>query len=691
MSSAPCIDYQFEGGIAVITIDAPPVNALSTPVRAGLVEAFESAIADPAVEAIVLNSAGRAFSAGADITEFGLTPRRPTLRELQQVVERTPKPVVAAIHGAALGGGLELALAVHWRIAVPSARCGLPEVNIGLLPGAGGTQRLPRVAGVEAALEIMTSGRHVPAAEAQALGIVDALVDEGTLREAAIAYARRAVSERWPLRSIREQHQRLEAARGHPEIFTRFRAAQARRSRGLLAPEAIIRCVEAAVNLPFEEGLAVERALFEELQAGPQSAAQRYVFFAERQAGKLAAVPPETPVREVARVGIVGAGTMGGGIAMNFLNAGLPVTIVEAGQAALERGIASVRANYAGGVSKGRLTQGELEERMQRLHGSLQLDPLGDCELVIEAVFEQLDVKQGLFRQLDRVAKSGAILASNTSYLDIDALAACTGRPECVLGLHFFSPANVMRLLEIVRGRHTAREVIATALKTAKLIGKVGVVVGNGHGFVGNRMLAPRQREADRLILEGALPWDVDRVLTEFGFPMGPFAMRDLAGMDLGWVAAQSTSSTVREILNEIGRRGQKSGAGYYDYDQRRVATPSAVVEQLILKFAAGRGIRRRTIADAEILERCLYPMVNEGAKILAEGIAARASDIDVIWVTGFGWPVYRGGPMYWAEREGLAQVLERLRALAGVHGEEFRPAPLLEERVASGRGFTDA
>ncbi|MGV3478641.1 MAG: 3-hydroxyacyl-CoA dehydrogenase NAD-binding domain-containing protein [Sphingobium sp.] len=677
-------DYVIEEGIAVVTIDSPPVNALSVKVRTGIRDGVERAVADPDVTAIVLICEGRTFFAGADITEFRKPPVSPTLVELQAVVEVAPKPVVAAIHGTALGGGLELALVAHYRIAVPSAKVGLPEVKLGLLPGAGGTQRLPRIVGVEAALEIITSGRQVPAREAHATGLIDALADEGALRASAIALARTVVAEARPLRRIRDL-----PLVADPDVFATFRKANARKFRGFEAPEAIIRCIEAAVAMDFDAGKREERRLFEGLLAGSQSAAQRHVFFAERQAAKVPGIDADTPVRPVARVGVIGAGTMGGGIAMNFLNSGLPVTIVETAQDALDRGLGVIRRNYDVSASKGKLKPEDIEHRMALLTPSLDLADLADCDLIIEAVFEQMDIKTALFARLDAVAKPGAILATNTSYLDIDAIAAATARPADVVGLHFFSPANVMRLLEIVRGRDTAPDVIATAMQVARKIGKVGVVVGNCFGFVGNRMLAQRQREAEKLILEGALPWDVDRVLHDFGFPMGPFQMRDMAGMDVGWNPETSSSSTVREILNEMGRRGQKTNAGYYDYDEKRKGTPSPVAEKLILDFAARQGIARRPVSDSEIVERCLYSMVNEGAKILDEGIAARASDIDAVWITGYGWPVYRGGPMFWAELEGLPKILDRLRALHAEHGEEFRPAPLLERLVAEGRGFS--
>ena len=683
------VDYAVDAGVAVITVDSPPVNALSAPVRAGVYRGVETATADAAVRAIVLICAGRTFFAGADITEFGKPPVPPLLQDLQALIEGTPKPVVAAIHGTALGGGLELALVAHYRIAVRGARCGLPEVNIGLIPGAGGTQRLPRVVGVEAALDMITSGRHVPAAQAHAMGLLDTLAEGSELRAAAVAFARRVVTEHRALRKVRDLDAALEAARAAPDLFADFRAKHARQFRGFLAPEYAIRAIEAAVKLPFDAGIAEERHLFRELLDGTQSAAQRHAFFAERQAAKIPGVPADAPTRPIARVGVIGAGTMGGGIAMNFLSAGIPVVLVETAREALDHGIGVIRRNYESSAKKGKLGAADVARNMALLRGSLALEDLADCDLVIEAVFEQMAIKQDVFARLDRVARPGAILASNTSYLDIDAIAASTSRPADVLGMHFFSPANIMRLLEIVRGRNTAVDVIATAMKLARAIAKVGVVVGNCHGFVGNRMLAERNREADRLVFEGALPWDVDRVLYDFGFPMGPFRMRDMAGLDIGWDPAKSASATVREVLCELGRRGQKTGAGYYDYDAGRNATPSAVAERLILEFSARQGIVRRAVSDGEILERCLYPMVNEGAKILDEGIAARASDIDTVWLRGYGWPLYRGGPMFWAELEGLPQILGRLRALQREHGDDFRPAPLLERLVAEGKGFS--
>ena len=688
MRSAAVTHYEVISATAVITTDSPPVNALSQSVREGLIAALNRAIADEHVTAIIVRCAGDGFYAGADIAELGRGPLPPTLQEVHRTIESAPKPIIAAIHGRALGGGLETAMAAHYRVATPSARCGLPEINLGLIPGAGGTQRLPRLVGPEKALELITSGKPVDAESAHRMGLIDALAAEGSLLDTAVAFAERAAADGRALRKVRDLSDKIEASRGNTELFAIFRQANARKFRGHRAPEHAIRAIEAAVALPFDDGITLERQLFEELLGGAQSAAQRHVFFAERRATKVENTAASTTI-PIERVGVIGAGTMGAGIAMSFLNAGMQVRIVEAQQDALDRGIASIRKLYEGSASRGKLSAADLERRMGMLSGTLDLPSIADCDLVIEAVFEQMDVKKAVFSRLDFFAKPGAILASNTSYLDIDEIAAATRRPQSVVGLHFFSPANVMRLTEIVRGAATDPAIIATAAKLAKTLGKVGVIVGNGHGFVGNRMLAARQREADQLILEGALPWDVDRVLYEFGFPMGPFAMRDLAGLDIGWSAARSASASVREILNERGRRGQKVGAGYYDYDAKGDATRSALVEQLILEFAARQGIRCRSISDEEIRERCLYALVNEGARILEEGKARCASDIDVVWVLGYGWPAYRGGPLFWAEREvGLDQVLVRLKTLQDQYGDAFRPAALIERLVAEGRGF---
>jgi 3-hydroxyacyl-CoA dehydrogenase len=683
-------DLTREGDIAVITINSPPVNALSADVRNGIRDGVQQAGADDAIKAIVVICAGRTFIAGADISEFGKPAKGATLPELQAALEGGPKPVIAAMHGTALGGGFEMALMCHYRVGVPSAKFGFPEIKLGLIPGAGGTQRLPRLSGVEAALEAILSGAPFGAKQALEWGVVDTLAEEGKLREGALAFARKVIDTHMPLRKIRDLNDKIEAARGHPEIFDKIRREYARRYRGFEAWQVAMRAVQNAIELPFDEGMKLERQAFLDLIPTAQSQAQRYVFFAERKVWKIADVPDDTPTLPIKKVGVIGAGTMGGGISMNFLNAGIPVTIVETAQAALDRGVGTIRRNYDNTAKKGRLTAADVETRMGLLTPGLNLETLSDCDLVIEAVFEDMDIKKEVFRKLDKIAKPGAILASNTSYLNIDEIASVTSRPDYVLGMHFFSPANVMRLLEVVRGAKTAKPVIATVMQLARKIGKIGVLVGVCHGFVGNRMLAQRQREAQKLILEGAMPWDVDRVIYDFGLPMGPFAMSDLAGLDIGWSKETSKSSTIREILCEMDRRGQKTGAGFYDYDEQRNAKPSPVVEKIILDFAAKKGINRRSISNEEILERCIYPMINEGAKIIEEGKAQRASDIDIVWINGYGWPVYRGGPMFFADLVGPDKVLAKLKEFEATMGPDFTPAPLLENLASEKKRFQD-
>jgi 3-hydroxyacyl-CoA dehydrogenase len=681
---------ELDGDVAVLTLNSPPVNALSADVRDGLKMGVERAVADPNARAIVLICDGRTFIAGADITEFGKAPRGASLFDVQTTMENAAKPVVAAIHGTALGGGLEVALTCHYRVAVPSAKLGLPEVNLGLLPGAGGTQRLPRIVGVEKALEMMTGGAPMSAPAALATGLVDELAPEGGLRQAAVDFARKIVAEGRPLKRIRDQNDKLVAAKGKPEIFAEFRKANARKFRGFEAPEAIIKTVEAAVNLDFEGGIAEERRLFGGLVTGNQSAAQRYVFFAERQVWKIPDVPESTPTLPVNKVGIIGAGTMGGGIAMNFANVGVPVTMVEMKQEALDRGLGVIRKNYENTAKKGRLKPQDVETRMGLLTGSLELEKLADCDLIIEAVFENMEVKKDIFAKLDRIAKPGAILATNTSALNIDEIASATSRPEAVIGLHFFSPANVMRLLEVVRADKTSKEVIATSMQTAKKIGKIAALVGVCPGFVGNRMLFQRQREANKMVLEGAMPWDVDRVLYDFGFPMGPFAMSDLAGLDIGWSKETNKSETIRDKLCELDRRGQKTGKGFYDYDENRTAQPSDVTAGIIKDLMAAKGTNARQISDEEILQRCIYPMINEGARILEEGKAIRPSDIDIVWINGYGWPVYRGGPMFYGDTVGLQHVVDTLKRFQAEMGDDFAVSPLLERLAREGKRFQD-
>ncbi len=686
----PVVDLAADGDIAVLCVNHPPVNALSQQVRAGILAGVRQAIGDPAVRAIVLICDGKTFIAGADITEFGKPLQPPSLVEVEDAIEGSGKPVVAAIHGTALGGGLEVALCCHYRVAVPSAKCGLPEVNLGLLPGAGGTQRLPRIVGVEQALDMVTSGKHVDAKTAHAAGLVDELAPEDALRASAIAFARKVLAEHRPLRRVRDQDDKLAAARGKPEIFAGFRKANAKKFRGFLAPEYNIQAIEAAVDKPFDEGLAVERKLFTELITGTQSAAQRYVFFAERAVWKVPDVPDDTPTIPIKSVGIIGAGTMGGGIAMNFANIGVPITLVETKQDALDRGLGVVRKNYERSTKSGRLTMADVDHRMQLFTGTLELEKLADCDLVIEAVFENMDIKKDVFGRLDRIVKPGAILATNTSALDINQIATAVTRPEAVIGLHFFSPANVMRLVEVVRAKSTSKSVIATSMQLAKKIGKIAALVGVCPGFVGNRILYARSQQANAMLMEGAMPWDIDKAIYDFGLPMGPFAMSDLAGLDIGWLPEKSKSSTIREVLCEQNRRGQKTGAGFYDYDDQRNAKPSPITEKIIKDFAAKSGRPQRQISGQEILERCLYAQINEGAKILEEKIAIRPSDIDVVWINGYGWPVYRGGPMFYADTVGLSQVVKKLEEYGPLLGKDFTISPLLKQLAADGKRFQD-
>tara|TARA_B100001146_G_scaffold98898_1_gene87549 strand:- start:521 stop:2596 length:2076 start_codon:yes stop_codon:yes gene_type:complete len=675
-------NFGTDSNIAILTLNSPPVNALSVQVREGLHEGIKKAKDDKSVEAIVLICIGRTFIAGADITEFGKEPQGPSLFEVLDMIENSNKPVIAAIHGTALGGGLEVALTCHYRIAIPSAKCGLPEVQLGLLPGAGGTQRLPRVVGVEKALKMVTSGQHVSAKECLEMGLVDELASEEKLLEDAIILAKKIVSEKRPLVKIRDMNEKVDAAKGNETIFSEFRKSIARRARGFLAPEYNIQCIEAAVNLPFDEGIKTERKLFMELMTGNQSAAQRYAFFAQRQVAKIPDIAKETEIKSVKSVGIIGAGTMGGGISMNFSNVGIPVKIIEQNQERLDKGLSIIRKNYENTANKGRISFDDVEKRMDLIEGNTSLDQLNDCDLIIEAVFENMELKKDIFRQLDQIAKEGAILATNTSALNVNEIADETKRPEDVIGLHFFSPANVMRLLEIVRGEKTSKSVVASSMSISKTIGKIAAVVGVCPGFVGNRILAQRQREANKLILEGALPWDIDDALFEFGFPMGPFAMSDLAGLDIGWDKETSRGETLRDRLCESGRLGQKSGKGFYVYDEKRNKSPDPEVEALIQEFAESKQVQRREISKEEVLERCLYPMINEGFKILEEGMAIRASDIDIVWINGYGWPIYEGGPMFYGNLIGFDKILIWLQKMEGEHGSDFSPSSYLEKVV---------
>jgi len=682
-----------QGEVGLLLVDNPPVNALSWHVREGLAQGMKQAIADPEIKAVVVACKGRTFIAGADIREFNQAPRGASLREVQDAMEQSPKPVVAAIHGTALGGGLEVAMCAHYRVGDPKAQYGQPEVKIGLLPGAGGTQRLPRVVGVEKGLEMCAVGDPIGSEEALSYGLIDEIV-EGDLVAGAVAFANKVLAEKRPLKRIRDLDDKIEAAKSNPGLFAEFRRKIARKARGFKAPEYNVRCVEAAVALPFDEGLKKEGELFRELVTGNQSKAQRYYFFAEREAAKVPDVPADTQQRTIARVGVLGCGTMGGGIAMNFANAGIRVTVVEADRGRLEKGLAVVRKNYERTASSGRIKPEDVDQRMALLEGSLDMSAFADKDIVIEAVFEDMELKKNVFRELDAICRPGAILASNTSALDMNEIGGVTKRPEDTIGLHFFSPANVMRLLEVVRGRKTAKDVIATSMAMGRKIGKIPVLVGVCRGFVGNRILYARGLEANQIILEGATPSQVDRVLYDFGFPMGPFAMSDLAGLDIGWKKETSSSSTVREILCESGRLGQKNGRGYYVYDpETRASAPDPEVERLIQDFAKRKGIPQHQVTDQEILERCLYPMVNEGAKILEEGIAIRASDIDVVWVNGYGWPVYHGGPMFWgASIVGLGEVAAKIRHYhQTLGGDHWKLSTLIDRLAKEGKTFQDA
>ena len=680
--------YSVENGVAVITINSPPVNALGYDVRSGIVAGFERAWADNEAAAIVLICEGRTFFAGADISEFGKPMREPDLRGVLDVIDSSEKLSVAAIHGTALGGGLETALCCNYRVAVPSAKMGLPEVHLGILPGAGGTQRLPRLIGVEPALEMMTSGKPIGANEALEAGVIDLLADADTLRADAIAYARKLADENAPLRRVRDLDEKLAAARNNPEIFENFRKKNARKFRGFKAPENIIKAVEAAVELPMDEAMTRERDLFMELMMSPESAAQRYVFFAERQTAKVPDVPKDTPTRAINRVGVIGAGTMGGGIAMNFLSAGVPVTLVEQNQEALDRGLAVIRKNYENTAKKGRITRAQVEEVMGLINPTTEIESLGDADLVIEAVFEQMDIKKQIFAKLDAVAKQGAILASNTSYLNIDEIAAATTRPQDVMGLHFFSPANVMPLLEIVRGQHTGKDLINTAMTLAKKIRKTPVLSRVGHGFIANRVMTVRGKQANMMALQGVSPEAMDRVIYDYGFAMGPFRMMDLVGLDV--IGRDKNEKTVASELVARDRLGQKKNGGYYDYDENRNATISTLALEVIRAVAEEKGVEQIPADDDEILARLLYPVVNEGAKVLDEKIALRGSDIDIACIKGYNWPVYRGGPMFWADTVGLDKIVGKLKEFEQRFGDEFAPSSFLEKCAKEGRRLSE-
>jgi 3-hydroxyacyl-CoA dehydrogenase len=648
------VTTQRDDDVLVIVVNNPPVNALSWHVRQGLKDGVAQGLGDASIKAVVIRCDGSTFIAGADITEFTQSPKEPGLQETLDAMEASSKPIIAAIHGTALGGGLETTLCCHYRIAVPSAKLGVPEVKLGLLPGAGGTQRLPRLVGAEAAAMMCAGGDPVSATKALEMGLVDRLASEDNLAADAIAFAREMIAK--GPRATRDL-----PVKGDASAIETLKTANARKWRGFEAPYANLACVDAATRLAFDDGIAFERTEFMKLMMGSQSAAQRLMFFAERQAAKIDGLAKDTPQRDIKRVGVIGAGTMGGGIAMNFLAKGIPVTIVEMVAENLDRGVGVIRKNYEASAAKGRFTTAQVERMMGLLTPSLSLNDLADCDLVIEAVYESMDVKKDVFGKLDAICKQGAILASNTSYLDVNEIAQSTNRPQDVVGMHFFSPANVMKLLEVVRGDNTADDVLATAMAIGKKIGKVAVVAGVCHGFIGNRMLSTRQDPAMQLLLEGATPAQIDQVHTDFGMPIGPFQMSDLAGLDIGWHRDPAKIETIRDALCAAGRFGQKNGMGFYDYDEKRMGTPSVAALAIIEDFRSQSNLPKRDISTQEIIERTLYPMVNEGYKILEEGKAQRASDIDVVWVYGYGWPVYRGGPMLWGDLEGASKIVDAL------------------------------
>ena len=691
------VSYELVDNIGVISVNNPPVNALAQVVREGIAKAIEQAQADDS-DAVVLRCEGRTFIAGADITEFGKPPKEPSLPDILVTIENSSKPIIAAIHGTALGGGFEVALACHYRCAVSTAKVGLPEVNLGLLPGAGGTQRVPRVAGVKAALDMITSGKPVPAAKAHDMGLIDEVVDSDDLQAAAVQYAKDLVESGAPLKRIRDIT--IDPESIEPRFFDTARKNLAKRARGQIAPDRIVSCIEAAATKPMDEGLKVERELFSELVKSPESAAMRHIFFAERLAAKIKDLPKETPTREIRKVAIIGGGTMGGGIAMCFANVGIPVVMLEISAEALERGKGIVRKNYEITQKKGKMSAEQVEQRIGLISGTTSYDDLGDVDLVIEAVFESLDLKKEVFAKLDAACKPGCILATNTSYQDVDAIANSTSRPQDVLGMHFFSPANVMKLLEVVRGEKTADDVLATAMLIGKKIGKVCALARVCYGFIGNRMVSGYGREAQRLLLDGCTPTQVDSALEGFGMAMGPLAMGDLAGLDVGYKARQGRTDLpddpalyrMGDVLVEMDRLGQKTGAGFYKYDpQTRAHMADPEVEAMIKSEAEKLGIPQQELSDDEIVARCLYPLINEGAKILEEGIAQRASDIDVVYVYGYAFPAAKGGPMFYADLVGLKKVYEKICELRDTYGEIYwKPAPLLEELANEGSTFAE-
>ena len=693
------VHYEVRGNVALMTIDNPPVNPLSSGVRQGLHDGLTQALADDAVAAIVLTGAGRAFIAGADISEFGGKSEGPSLGDCLAAMDNSSKPIVAAINGTAFGGGLEVALCCHYRVIAPSAPVGLPEVKLGLLPGAGGTQRLPRLIGAEKALSFILSGDPIPGPAAVQMGIADHL-SEGDIVEDGLSFAADIIAKGSPIRRIRDEEEIVRQARDNTEIFDNARKNAARKMRKRFAPEMIVQCVEAAVNLgDFDAGIAVEQECFAKCLNHPQRESLIHMFFAEREVAKIPDVPKDTATQDITSAAVIGCGTMGGGIAMSFLNVGIPVIAVEMNQEALDRGLGVIKKNYDIQVQRGRMSAEEVDKRMSLIRGTTDYADISDVDVIIEAIYENIDVKVETFKKMDAVAKPGAVLASNTSGLDIDKMAAATSRPEAVIGLHFFSPANVMKLLEIVRGENTSKEVIATSMKLGRTLNKIAVLSGNAPGFIGNRMLAGYTRQAGEIILQGATPYQVDNAILGFGMPMGPFQMNDLVGLDLGWRARKlggmkpedvPITARVADKLCELDRYGQKTSRGYYIYPEgSRAGQADPEVVKIVEETSAELGIERRPIEDEEVLKRCLYPLINEGARILEDGIAIRPCDIDIVYINGYGFPEVTGGPMFWADQIGLDNILADIKKFEAEYGGDiWKPAPLLEKLVAEGKSF---
>ena len=693
------VHYEVKGNIALMTVDNPPVNPLSSGVRQGLTDGINKALSDDSVEAVVLTGAGRAFIAGADISEFGGKAEGPSLFDCLNTMDDSTKPIIAAINGTAFGGGLEVALCCHYRVIADSAPVGLPEVKLGLLPGAGGTQRLPRLIGAEKALDFILSGDPIPGPQATELGITDE-VAAGDIVQAGMEFAQKIIDQGANVRRIRDETAIIEKDRDNQEMFETARKTSARRMRNRFAPEMIIQCVEAAVNSgDFDTGLKVEQECFAKCLKHPQREALIHMFFSEREVAKIPDVPKETQASKIDQAAVIGCGTMGGGISMSFLNVGVPVTVLEVDQEALDRGMSIIKRNYDIQVQRGRMTEDEVAQKMALLTGTTQYSDLSSADVIIEAVYENIDVKVEAFKKIEAVAKPGAILASNTSGLDIDKMANATSRPDSVIGLHFFSPANVMKLLEVVRGEQTSKETIATSMKLGRTLNKVAVLSGNAPGFIGNRMLSGYTQQAGEIILQGATPYQVDNVLLQFGMPMGPFQMNDLVGLDLGWRARSLAgikpedvpiTARVADKLCELERFGQKTNRGFYIYPEgSRAGQADPEVVKMVEETSSELQITRREIADEEVLKRCLYPLINEGARLLEQGIAIRPCDIDIVYINGYGFPEVTGGPMFWADQQGLDNILSDIKKFEKEYGGAiWEPAPLLERLVAEGNGF---